>query len=477
MLPLNASASTAENEARQAASLRRIAIVLRDLPEGMAPRLLAGLGPQARARIRHELANLVDVDPMERKRALESFTGSLKRQTARREDESGGRLPDLDSGDTASVDELSLRSATYSNQRSSDLREARASNETHWRGSTSQASAGEASGLAFLDQVNDDDLMEIMSEEHPQTKAVVLASIEPARAARLLPRLGGAQRQDMLSRIGRLQTLDEEMLADLASSFRERVEKIQAKSQRNPLQKLIDQNAIDMQTGSESARAWDPAQAAQHVPARAAAVSPRLQAILAEMPTSRYQDAGSDEAASEAAQRLRRITRDEDSSAPLQPHENESDPRNQAPDQRAPRRTTHPAVSLSTDEVHEELIRMPARKLCELLGRVDTRVAILALCGLPNETADAAIACLPRAQANQVRQHLMSVGSMEIREIDQAKDEVARLARVARPMNSGGTTEVPASSGMGPSGMGPSGAPDHPVASSPSSQESRRVAA
>lgn len=477
---MNASASTAENEARQAASLRRIAIVLRDLPEGMAPRLLAELGPQARARVRHELANLVDVDPMERKRALESFTGSLKRQAARREDDRDGSQSDYESGGNSTVDELSLRSASYPSPRASDRFGDRSQNDL---GSTTPVS--EPSRLAFLDQVTDEDLMEIMSDEHPQTKAVVLASIEPARAARLLPRLGGAQRQDMLSRIGRLQILPDEMLADLASSFRERVQKIQAKNQRNPLQQLIDQNAIDLQADGTSASAWDPAQAAQHVPARAAAVSPRLQAILSEMPSSRsathteaknaeardpqsrqtsYQTASGDEAASDAAERLRRITRDEASSDPhneLSGHRSATaEPRNRAVDPAPPRK----APSLSTHEVHEELIRMPARRLCEALGRVDTRVAILALCGLPNETADAAIACLPRAQANQVRQHLMSVGSMEIREIDHAKDEVAHSARSAGTISSSAT----AASVTGASAT---------HSSISSGQESRRVAA
>ena len=472
---MNASASAAENEARQAASLRRIAIVLRDLPEGMAPRLLAELGPRARARVRHELANLVDVDPMERKRALESFTGSLKRQAARRDAPRDGRRSDAEPGDHSAIDELSIRSAGYPSPSMSGRFEDGSQND--W-GVTSPIP--ETSRLAFLDQVTDEDLMEIMSDEHPQTKAVVLASIDPARAARLLPRLGGAQRQDMLSRIGRLQTLPDEMLDDLASSFRERVQQIQAKNHRNPLQQLIDQNAIDMQANGESASAWDPAQAAQHIPAKAAAVSPRLQAILSEMPLSGSTNnpddittddintkthapqsrqtwnkrASDDEAASDAAERLRRITRDETATDSQDNSSGKHRVTEETQSQAGDPVSLGESPILSTDEVHEELIRMPARQLCEALARVETRVAIHALCGLPNETADAAIACLPRVQANQVRQHLMSVGSMEIREIDHAKDEVARAARLAGVVRSSATQSP-----------------------SPRGQESRRVAA
>jgi flagellar motor switch protein FliG len=54
---------------------------------------------------------------------------------------------------------------------------------------------------------------------------------------------------------------------------------------------------------------------------------------------------------------------------------------------------------------------------------------------LPNKVADAAIDCLPRVQANQVRQQLMAVGNLEIREIDQAKEAVANAARVVGQLN------------------------------------------
>jgi flagellar motor switch protein FliG len=471
---LHASASSAENEARRAASLRRIAIVLRDLPESTAAKLLADLGPQARARVGRELANLVDVDPMERKRALESFAGSLKRQASRYDEVRGGRLDgyDSDSFDQA-TDDMNPRPTGPQTARNSRVPSAyypgpSSDGSDRFESPSNAQATPPPSALAFLDQVTDGELMEVLGDEHPQTKAVVLASIDPARAARLLPRLGSAQRNDMLSRIGRLQAIPDEMLVDLASSFRERIERIQAKKNRNPLQRLIDQNEIDFPAGESSAAGWDPAQAARHVPQSAAAVSPRLQAILSEMPISEPSSnptpAGSsaggasawgasagrsgafnsknsalnsqDEAASEVAERLRRITREE----------SRTDSGRDSSRQASPVETPNRTRKLSTDDIHQELVALPARQLCEALGRVETRVAILALCGLPNHTADAAIACLPRAQANQVRQHLMSVGSMEIREIDQAKEVVADAAKVlslANKQDAPGANAVP----------------------------------
>ncbi|MFG0268098.1 MAG: FliG C-terminal domain-containing protein, partial [Rhodopirellula sp. JB055] len=90
-----------------------------------------------------------------------------------------------------------------------------------------------------------------------------------------------------------------------------------------------------------------------------------------------------------------------------------------------------PSSGFATDEIHQRLVKMKPRLLCEALGRVPTRTAMLCLCGLPNKTADSAINVLPRQQANQVRAQLANVGSMELREIDEAKEAVLVAASTA----------------------------------------------
>ncbi|MFK8113450.1 MAG: FliG C-terminal domain-containing protein [Rubripirellula sp.] len=267
--------------------------------------------------------------------------------------------------------------------------------------------------------------MSLLTHEHPQTQAVVLSLIPPRRAASLLPMLPVKQRQDMLSRIGRLRELPAEMFSEIAGSFQEKVEKLQAEQQSNsgdgnPLQALIDAYA--------PSDGWDPAQAKTHVPAAAAAVSPRLQAILSEMPTPSSAPVA-DENASETATRLRSLSESSAiegsrGTASSDTASNENGPNDSESIE------TVLAGPIGTDEAHQELVAMSSKKLCESLGRVSTRVAILTLCGLPNEIADAAINELPRSQANQVRSQLMNVGSMEIRDIDRAKEEVVRAARV-----------------------------------------------
>lgn len=431
---MNSVASTAENEARRAASLRRIAIVLQDLPKSIAKSLLADLSPEARQRIRHEVANLIDVDPMERRRALESFTGSLRRGAARQQDTAPSNGTDeitlSHSAHAAAAYQPHLAGTREKGTRENGGRENSARPASNH--SPQHHDSPSAQSLEFLGEVSDEDLLSLLKDEHPQTKAVVLSQIAPSRAAALLPRLGPAQRQDLLTRIGRLHTLPEEMLSDLASSFRSRVERMTTTRSPNPLQSLIDAYG--------AGQPIDPATAASHVPSSAAAVSPRLQAILAEMPSSTppnknnhsevspASDVSTDDTQESAADRLRRITRDE----PNAPTSNPSEPQ-------AATSASNANRGLSTDEIHQELVKLPPRKLCEALGRVETRSAILALCGLPNKVADAAIGCLPRAQANQVRQRLMAVGSLEIRDIDRAKEAVAAAAQISTQLSSPAT--------------------------------------
>jgi flagellar motor switch protein FliG len=57
---------------------------------------------------------------------------------------------------------------------------------------------------------------------------------------------------------------------------------------------------------------------------------------------------------------------------------------------------------------------------------------MLALCGLPNRNSEAALALLPKAVSKQVRSAIHSLGSLNLRDIDQAKEAVARVSIAER---------------------------------------------
>lgn len=347
--------------------------MLRDLPDTTAAKLVAELPPELRQRVLRERAALVDVDPLEHRRAIESFTASLRETAA-------------------------------------------------------QQLEKKCSSLDFLSEMSDDGLLNLLRDEHPQTQAVVLSEIPPGRAAILLPRLGAALRQELLARIGRLPDVPDDLLSELASSFRSRLARLTADHHCRSTHRFGSRGQFgDIDAG------WASTDISLDSPAP---VSPRLQAILAEMPAAAPTTPATFPGAGGLEPNAARLYH--------------------SPREQAEKPATRPA-SLSVEQTHHELMRLAPAKLCEALGRVDTRTAILTLCGLPSHVADAAIACLPRSQANQVRQHLMSVGSMEIREIDQAKESVAAAARVAgKSVHDSSATHSSASTGVAVSdGRGP----------------------
>ena len=82
----------------------------------------------------------------------------------------------------------------------------------------------------------------------------------------------------------------------------------------------------------------------------------------------------------------------------------------------------------STDAIHEHLLALSPERLCAALGSVSTRQAMLALCGLPNEVGEAALAILPRGDAKAVRRGIASLQALELREIDAAKEAIAKAS-------------------------------------------------
>ena len=53
---------------------------------------------------------------------------------------------------------------------------------------------------------------------------------------------------------------------------------------------------------------------------------------------------------------------------------------------------------------------------------------MLALCGLPNPVTSAVLALLPKAESRKVREAMNSLGALQLREIDEAKENVAHAS-------------------------------------------------
>ncbi len=366
------------------ATLRRIAIVLASLPQPVSQKLLGSLQADMRTQVKVALQQLSDVDPLERRRALDGFARSLKQPAGSNPNQS----------DAAEV----VFSRAALNAR--DQLDA----------ATQQTAAGTLIPIRhsrFLQNVHDNQLLTQLASERPQTLAIVLASIPPSHAARLLPRFDLRVRSEAMRRIANLKEIPSELVEEIASHLRSN----------------LQQTTAGFAVSGSGVASSDPGQRA-------------LNAILAQM---------SDEKPSTVP--MSRITPGRAAASPVQPVVSSATGPAVATNV-GPTASTNaaqaaaserPVVSSSgasaerrsVDESDAVLLRLTPEQLRDALGSVDTQTALLALCGLPRNTADAVLSLLPRKQAKQVREQLATLSSIELWQIDEAKETVAMVTRRA----------------------------------------------
>ncbi len=332
------------------ASMRRIAIVLASLPQPLAQRLLGSLQGDSQRQVRAALGTLDDVDPLERRRALDGFANSLRRDSTKSQ-----------SSDAAEVvfSKAALRSLSERNETNPITTPA---------------------PLAFLLDVDDETLIAHLLGEMPQTLAIVLASISPAQAARVLPRLDAPTRADAMRRMANLQELPTELIEEIGSQLRSRLVPAAGHNQgagRQALDAILAEMPNEIQSRNTPI---------QHAP-RAEPIPPTTAVEVTPPQVKLAEGTWPDDATSRA-------------SSPLS----------------------------STDAIHDYLVSLPIDRLRETLGKVPVRQALLTICGLPNSTAEAVLASLPRRQAKLVRDQLGALGSLQLRDIDEAKEVVAKTA-------------------------------------------------
>ncbi len=405
-------------ERDKVAALRRVAIVLSSLPDATARRLLASLEPDHQRAVRATISHLEDVDPLERRRALDGFSRSMR----------NGR-PSLAGENDAAEIVLSRVALHRDDARLSDRSQNNSANDAIGQ-------SGNSAAFAFLSTVDDDAIAHRIKEEHPQTIAIVLAAISPRQAARLLAKLGVALRTETMRRLAKMEAPPPEVAEEIATQLK--------------LKLVHGSSGGSNATASGTYTAWD---AGTDKPRSAGQAA--LQAILAEMNHANGQPSvgnlttdggygsigaayvGADYHATtrpagqspEPAAHGRAVVSDGSYGDASVRHLRNSLESAAAQDHRPEVANRMDAKNIrpgkSTAEIHSQLISTPPAKLREALASVDGRQAILALCGLPKATAEAVLNDLPRRQAKQIRQQIASFAMVELREIDAAKAAVA----------------------------------------------------
>ena len=401
------------------ATMRRIAIVLASLPEPVAQRLLGALPRDNQRLVRAALGTLSEVDPLEQRRALDGFAHSLRKDKTASPKQS----------DAAEI-VFSRAALRNLNDRVDDLHSIDSSQPMGQHESPSASYAP----LGFLLDVDDETLVTHLKGEMPQTLAIILASISPSQAARVLPRLDPSVRADAMRRISNLKELPAELIDDIGSQLRDRfsshgssgtgrraLEAILAEMSQAPATPSTQQTtyaSMAQQTVTSQQTPSSPqalgARGDDRMPSRSPAGAPNS-------PLQNNQNPHSTEAFERESSSHLKVAEG------TWPDANTSRKREAAPGaETVSLRTASPLDS--TDSIHAYLLSLPIDRLREALGRSETRQAMLALCGLPSAKAEALLSSLPRKQAKQVREQLASLGTLQLRDIDEAKSAVAAIA-------------------------------------------------
>lgn len=367
-----AGVANSDTTSREAA-LRRVAIVLSSLPASVAAKLIGTIDQDAKQVIRRTMSTLSDVDPLERHRALVAFKTSVQKMPA------------------SEIDTFQPSSRPMPEPAASPVLKP-----------TPNTDATQSSPLAFLADVEDDSLVELLAGEHAQAVALVLASVAPPQAARLLPRLAPELRSSALSRLGRLGDIPDDAVAEIAEHFRNQVKRQQ---QSKPI-------GAAPTTGQ---RALDAILAAMPKAEPIAKANETIVENRTHETDKNYKSHPSPVSHSQAAPAV-----DAAMAIRIAPETVTPTP-SPVSKPGTPASTPFP----TTDSIHQHLIKLKPSDLCVALGRVDTRTAMLTLCGLPNVKAEAVLAILPKAQSQLVRSQMNSLTSMNLRDIDLAKERVA----------------------------------------------------
>jgi len=383
------------------AMLRRVAIVLSSLPATVASELLGSVAADSKQAVRRAIKSLEDVDPLERRRAFRAFRVSVEQQRA-------DTVHDSESGKTLSS--RSPRSA--SRVVSADAVGDNSTASTPSAVSHPRESNDRSSSMSFLEDVEDSVLLRLLDGEHPQTVALVFASVSPEKAGRVLPLLDAKRQAETLGRIGRLETFPDAAIEEVSAHFKNRIREIGADEAKLPGRTAL--NAILAAMPNQTYSVGNPPTQNPSM----GAVAPAQATFLS-----------GDEPEQDLVHRLSvaKHTLPQNASTDLEILQppgltgSEMSPPSQSENDDA-------RSLVSTDSIARHLERLSPKNLCQALGLVDTRVAMLTLCGLPNQTAQSALALLPKAKAKQVRTAMNSLGSMNLRDIDHAKEAVAQAS-------------------------------------------------
>ena len=374
--------------------LRRLAIVLREMPEADCHRLTNFLEEDLSESLHQAILNLGIVDEAERQSALSSFISSY--ETQKEQSANSDSLQLSNSGTDPSRPSVVFPIQSQAKSALTQLRD-------NFEKLQLIAPSESVSELAFLNKVDPETLSDLLCDEHPQSIALVLASIEPPLAAKILGRMPSSLQHQTMVRIDQLSRIPHAAFQEVGLHFRS---KLSADSQSKRTR--VGQEALKaimevMPLGHEQPRA-----SSQSFSASPASLNDFDRQLTAAQSTD------SEGVEIEKGCVSSNIDFQSNTSGQLTV-DGGVIPETQGRDQE---------VNWTKDEVHEYLVQLSPKAFCLALSHVPTNDALLTLSGVPVVVANRVLSLLSRSQAKSVQKKMNRLTSVSLAEIDDAKRKV-----------------------------------------------------
>jgi flagellar motor switch protein FliG len=347
--------------------LRKAAILVASLDDALAERMLADLPPDDAQAVRTVLTRLDAIDPEEQSDVVDQFRRSSRVSSPHR---------------TEGV-ELDASLLARFEQPSSDA----------WETSLVKPPV-ESLGVErpapweTLSDAEAETIVDALSQEHPQTIAVVISRLEHVAAAKLLSKLSPSLQTEVLGRLAELDPADEHSIKVVESHLAQWIHRQRERKQRlaagvELVARILQSTPAGERTVILTRLGSSHPDLARRIGQPTTVRRPSVEVKIDDRPNARYK--------------------------PL------------------PKPTPPPLPSI-TDPLGE-LERLDDATLMTTLTQAERQTVMLALAGASEELMSRIVHRLPRRQAKQFRRQLRSIGPTRLSDMFAAQQELARHAR------------------------------------------------
>lgn len=327
--------------------IRKAAILVAGLDRKTADAVLDSLGEKAAAEVRRAVVEMDEIDPQEQRRVIDEFRRI------------GPMVPEKEPAGVELDDSLA-RKLSLPPKPAVEVQ-------------------AESKPFAFLSEIEDRRLAEVLACERPQAIAVVLSHLSPERAGRVLAALEPVVQADVARRLVHLEETDREVLRDVERVLEERLA-MEVGMQRR--------RVAGLQTVAGILKA-----AEDHVGASILDNLTTHDRSLAERLGGRAVD-------TEATVQV-------DKSAPVERPMEEAEP------------TLH----------FDDLAGFDSHTLARIFAEADPELSMAALFGAPPALMNKIMQGLSPSEAAILRAKLNSPGPIRLSDVDQARQQIAELAQ------------------------------------------------